>query len=301
VVDGEQLAVLGDGGYALGARAGQIRDALRAGNRMTERDMLAIQLDDRAVFLARWQSMLLGILDDTAVAADPLRAAARSHIEAWGGRAATDSVGYRLVREFRRTLSDEILAGLTEPVTAADPEFRTWRLGQSEAAVWRLLNERPPGLLPAGAVSWRELMLRVLDSTVDNLVQQYGSLDRATWGGRNTVWIRHPLSRALPALSRWLDMPAVELPGDAYMPRVQSPTFGASERMVVSPGREELGIFHMPCGQSGHPLSPFYRAGHEAWVRGEPTPFLPGRAVHELRLAPSAGGSDRSESRTLSP
>jgi penicillin amidase len=69
----------------------------------------------------------------------------------------------------------------------------------------------------------------------------------------------------------------------------------------VSPGREELGIFHMPCGQSGHPLSPFYRAGHEAWVRGEPTPFLPGRAVHELRLAPSAGRSDRSESRTLSP
>ena len=42
----------------------------------------------------------------------------------------------------------------------------------------------------------------------------------------------------------------------------------------------------MPGGQSGHPLSPYYRAGHEAWVAGEPTPFLPGPAVHRLRLEP---------------
>ena len=33
---------------------------------------------------------------------------------------------------------------------------------------------------------------------------------------------------------------------------------------------------HMPTGQSGHPLSPFYANSHDAWVKGEPTPFLPG-------------------------
>jgi len=42
---------------------------------------------------------------------------------------------------------------------------------------------------------------------------------------------------------------------------------------------------HMPGGQSGHPLSPFYRAGHEAWARGEASPFLPGPAVHTLTFA----------------
>jgi penicillin amidase len=45
----------------------------------------------------------------------------------------------------------------------------------------------------------------------------------------------------------------------------------------------------MPCGQSGNPLSPFYRAGHEAWVRGDPTPFLPGPKAHVLTLTPSKG------------
>jgi penicillin amidase len=44
----------------------------------------------------------------------------------------------------------------------------------------------------------------------------------------------------------------------------------------------------MPGGQSGHPWSPFYRAGHEAWVRGEPTPFLPGLTQYTLTLHPPA-------------
>ena len=61
---------------------------------------------------------------------------------------------------------------------------------------------------------------------------------------------------------------------------------GASERMAVSPGREAEGYFHMPAGQSGHPLSPNYGDGHRAWASGEATPFLPGPAVHTLTLHP---------------
>jgi penicillin G amidase len=56
--------------------------------------------------------------------------------------------------------------------------------------------------------------------------------------------------------------------------------------MVVSPGLEAEGIFHMPGGQSGHPLSPHYRNAHKAWVEGEATLFLPGPARHTLVLLP---------------
>ena len=82
-------------------------------------------------------------------------------------------------------------------------------------------------------------------------------------------------------------MPFEPLPGDVAMPRVQSPDFGASERMVVAPGHEADGIIHMPGGQSGHPLSPFWGAGHDDWVQGRPTPFLPGEAVYTMRMAPA--------------
>ena len=61
---------------------------------------------------------------------------------------------------------------------------------------------------------------------------------------------------------------------------------GAEGRLIVSPGREDEGMLHMPTGQSGHPLSPFWGAGHDDWVHGRPTPFLPGPAVHTLTLVP---------------
>jgi penicillin amidase len=63
-------------------------------------------------------------------------------------------------------------------------------------------------------------------------------------------------------------------------------SFGASERLAVSPGREAQGYFHMPGGQSGHLLSPFFRAGHDAWVKGQPLPFLPGAQEHLMTISP---------------
>ncbi len=57
-------------------------------------------------------------------------------------------------------------------------------------------------------------------------------------------------------IGRWVNVPGRPLPGDQDMPRVQGAGFGASERLVVSPGHEEDGFFHMPVGQSGHPMSP---------------------------------------------
>ena len=46
------------------------------------------------------------------------------------------------------------------------------------------------------------------------------------------------------------------------------------QSVVVSPGQEETGIFHMPGGQSGNPLSPYYQKGIDAWQEGKATPFL---------------------------
>jgi penicillin amidase len=81
-------------------------------------------------------------------------------------------------------------------------------------------------------------------------------------------------------------MPFEPLAGDVAMPRVQAPDFGASERMVVAPGHEADGIIHMPGGQSGHLLSPFWGAGHEDWVQGRATPFLPGESRYTLKMQP---------------
>jgi penicillin amidase len=163
---------------------------------------------------------------------------------------------------------------------------KIWAPSQFEGALWRLVNERPMHMLAASYTDWRQFLLAQVDRTISDLSLACPHLERCTWGARNPVHIQHPLSRALPLLSGLLDMPMVELPGDHDMPRVQDGPIGASERFAVSPGHEDQGYIHIPGGQSGHPLSPFYRAGFMNWAQGVPTPFLPGASQHRLTLEP---------------
>lgn len=284
VVDSDLFEKVGHGGYSLGARASQIRDSLAAHDQVTERQMLEIQLDDRALFLSRWRDLLLGLLDGRAVEGSRPRAEFRRLVdETWTGHASVDSVSYRLVREFRLRTFAAVYGWLTAPCAQTAARFDLDRLEQWEGPLWKLVTEKPPHFLDPTYRSWDQALLDVVDMTIESLPKP---LSERTWGERNTASIRHPLSLAVPALSFLLDMEKTPLPGDSHMPRVLEPDFGASERFVVSPGREDQGIFHMPCGQSGNPLSPFYRAGHQAWLDGSPTPFLPGKTVHTLTLVP---------------
>ncbi|MCD9028485.1 penicillin acylase family protein [Luteimonas sp. BDR2-5] len=302
VVDGADFDRIGDGGAALGARAQQIRNALFARERFTEQDLLDIQLDDRAVLMTRWWELLGDIAQqadtDTAPALHALADAATQ----WSGHASIDSVGYRLVRAWRLAVHERIAAGLTAPAQAAlGDDFALPDLPNFEGVAWPLVEQRPAHLLPRrfacapqagnGACvetgdGWLALFEDAARQVRDGFAGQ-GPLTGRTWGERNTAAICHPLAGAIPLIGkRALCMPADPLPGDGMMPRVQGPGFGASQRMVVAPGFEADGITHMPGGQSGHPLSPFWGAGHEDWAQGRPSPFLPGSAVHTMQLLP---------------
>lgn len=142
-------------------------------------------------------------------------------------------------------------------------------------------------LLPKGYDSWQELMIAAVEGNIAWFRSNFmGPLSDRNWGEANTASIRHPLSRSIPLVGDYLDMPTEPLNGDLDMPKAQGPTFGASERYAVYPGDEASSIMHMPTGQSGHPLSEFYDRGHDDWVKGQPSPFLPGEAVHTLTLTP---------------
>ncbi|MCP5198192.1 MAG: penicillin acylase family protein [Gammaproteobacteria bacterium] len=286
VVNGTWLDLLGDGGYALGARARQIRDDLQAARRFDEADFLALQLDDRALFLQRWRDLLLAVLTPEATHADPRRRDMRRWVTDWGGRAAVDSVGYRLVRAFRLKVRERAFAPLTVACLQADPRFDYTLIRQHEGPLWQLVTQQPPHLLDPRYPDWSALLLDAADATRAELTAGGQPLDKKSWGDQNSIHIQHPFSRFLPWLSGWLDMPTRALPGDQYMPRVQTPRNGSSERLAVAPGREAEGILHMPGGQSGHPLSPFYRAGFDAWADGQPSPFLPGPTRYRLTLTP---------------
>jgi penicillin amidase len=186
-----------------------------------------------------------------------------------------------MVRSFRNGTRDAVWGMITD---ALDAGVGSSPVALFEGSLWRMVTEQPPHLLTAGYADWRAFLLAQADAVIASAQTECGGLERCTWGERNTARIRHPLSAALGGLGRYLDMPAVPVAGDDDMPRVAAPSFGASQRFAISPGRESEAYLHLPGGQSGHPLSSFYRKGFDDWVVGRPTPLLPGKTAHTLTL-----------------
>jgi len=281
--DSADYTHLGDGGFDLGARQQQIRDDLQAKRQFAPADFLAIQLDDRALFLKPWHERLRETL---AKADSPDLAEMKKYANDWSDRADPASVGYRLARAFRLEVTDTVLSGFAAAVRVKHPDFKFPNAFRSEHQIEAILRSRPPYLLPPGYADWDELLRRCAQRVAADLGKQPGGLAARSWGEVTMTHIDHPLSAAVPLLGKLIDMPSEPLPGDSNMPRVQGAAFGASERFGVQPGHEETGYFHMPGGQSGNPLSPFYGAGHEDWARGRPTPFLPAATKYTFKLSP---------------
>jgi penicillin amidase len=286
VVGGDMLAALGDGSYEIGSRASIIRDRLMAKDRFTPRDLLDIQLETRAEFLARWRALILRTLDEKATTGRPQRSRFRETVErGWTGQASPDSAAYLLTRRFRERVSERVFTFVLAECYEADEHFDYTTVRRREGPIWRIVTEQPPHLLDPRYPQWSDMLVDAIDSVIEDL-RELGDLGERRWSEFNQVSFRHPLSAAVPLVGRWLDMPRVDIPGDLYTPRMMWGSVGASERMIVSPGREEHGIMHMPTGQSGHPLSPFYANSHDAWVKGDATAFLPGPPAHALKLTP---------------
>lgn len=284
VAGGDDFRKLGDGGYALASRSLQIRDRLATLERATPADMLAVQLDNRGVYLEFWQQLLVDVLENETSASNPGRARMRELAIAWGDEAVTASVGYRIVRDFRRRVITQTSNQIYARCRAAYPGFADHGL-VNERIVRALVSARPSAWLPADHPGWDALLLEAADFVAD-AAGGYAKLDGHTWGNFNRLSMRHPLGAALPVVGRFLDMEAAPQNGDSNVVNSQFRGHGSSQRMAVTPGRESEGILHIPGGQAGNPLSRHYRSSHPGWARGEPTPFLPGPAVNNLLLTP---------------
>lgn len=267
-------------------RAHRIAELLAARPLLSERDMLNVQLDTKASLMERARELVAESVPSDHPDAAVRRA--RSRVVEWNGRADADQVGYRVLKLYVARLTNSIIGSLTKPAADKIAGFRySWFLG--EVPLRQIVDERPAHLLPRGS-TWPAFFRDEFERVVSEQMLEASSdpnsgIDRV-WGDTNRAAIRHPLSAALGPLAAYLDMPSDPLDGDSQVVRVTGRAFGASERLVVSPSHLNDAFFHMPTGQSGHPLSPYYRAGHQAWVRGDATPLLPGPSVSTFTLEP---------------
>ncbi|WP_250207477.1 penicillin acylase family protein [Alteromonas oceanisediminis] len=291
VISTQQLARFGDGGYAVGARGLQIRNRLYERERFDEQAFYAIQLDNEAQFLSPWHQLLMATLSQSPNEfADDI-----ATLRAWQGCACAESVGYTLVRTFRTQVINQLFAPLENKLQEESLSLRPI-LRHVEPAVWDLLQQQPMEWLPDGADNWTHfLMQRYRQARIDLLdkhndgksTENIAALKALSWGEVNQLHVQHPFSQTMPFLSPFLDMRATPGFGDSFMPAVQNGTHGASQRFIIQPGNPQNAIMTIPGGQSGHPLSEYYKRGFDEYITNQPTPLLPGDIEHTLSFTPT--------------
>ncbi len=273
VVGGEHYKLIGDGGYDIGHRADQIKQNLFAKQRFSEQDFLDIQLDDRALYLTPWKVLAMRVIEqDLAAQADNLL----QLINRWDNRATPDSKGYALLKLFRSKVAHKLVAKIDGAVQ--DDQFAYLQTNRQWSAVLlKIIHSANPSWLPKRYQSYDGLLAEALN-------EAYQAVASGEYQFTGKVQPQHVMANSIPVLGSFLKMPAHQVSGDILMPKISRPNYGASERMVVAPGREQHAIFHMPAGQSSNPLSPYWSAGHQDWILGNPSPFNPGKAQHRLLL-----------------
>jgi penicillin amidase len=282
VVSAEDNARFGNGGYALGARATQIRDRLFEKQRFNESDFYQLQLDNQARFLMPWHALLLEQLKK-----QPARY--KDHINAlenWQQCACPQSIGYTLVKTYRDELINILFSSIETTLNQQDGTLKYVKR-DLEPAVWQLIKAQPTSWVNPQFTNWEQQLQGAFEQTLAQLTAKFGSnMQNWQWGKVNELTIEHPFAKQIPILSKLLNMPTAPGFGDSYMPAVQKRGFGASQRFIAQPGYLESAILTVPGGQSGHPLSEFYRAGFDEYVEGKHTPLLPQTFMHQIEIVP---------------
>lgn len=273
----------GNGGYALGARASQIRDRLYEKQHFSEADFNQLQHDNEARFLMPWHRLLVTQLNKQ----PKLNHKYLQALNNWQQCACADSVGYTLVRRFRDEVINTLFSSIENSLKQHEGSLKFVKR-DLEPAVWQLIKQQPASWLNSKYANWSAQMDDAFAQVVKKLTAKYGNnLQSWQWGKVNELIIEHPFAKQIPILKSFLNMPSAAGFGDSYMPAVQGKGFGASQRFIAQPGHLDKAIMAIPGGQSGHPLSSFYRAGFDDYIKARPTPLLPQEVTHRIIINPN--------------
>jgi penicillin amidase len=276
--------------FVNGYRAYRITQRLKQAAAHSEWSLFNLQQDTQTEFYEYYQQLALKALSPDVLAQQPELIALRDYLISWNGRADIASLGLPILIEFRKQLIDSVFTPFLNASKQADKNF-VYNWNYVDTPLQALLTEKPTQLLPEPAQhkTWDQFILAQLATSASTVMSRHPdvSLTDLTWGKQNIVGHAHPFSKALPLLSSVLDMPHQSLAGcGGFCVRVTGPDYGASERLVASPGHLSEGILHMPGGQSGHPLSGYYKDQQSFWVEGLPMPLMTGKPQHKLVLKP---------------
>jgi penicillin amidase len=226
--------------------------------------------------------------------------AARALVEGWDGEMARDKpeplIFSAWYRELTRLVYADELGPLFDDAWGPRPLFLRWVL---EGGGERWCDD----VKSAGVESCAEISARALDAAAAELAARHGDDPRRwRWGEAHYADHAHGVFSDLPLLGSWFGVRLAN-GGDSFTINAANYAMGDRERRFVQIHGPtfraiydladlERSLFVLAVGQSGNPLSPYYRDQAERWRDHRPFPIPTRReaveaaAVERLALVP---------------
>ena len=251
--------------------------------KMTRADMLTLQTDIDSELDHELAQRFAYAIDHTQHPSSRLRAAA-DILRSWNGVMHTNEPAPAIVTAAR----DALWPLLLEPKLGPD-----WKLYEWPASAYveeQFVTSTPAAWLPKKYKSWSDLLAAAVTRGLDNAHAPL-SLKNWRYGDEHTIALSHPLYGMIPFFG-WTGIPPQPQSGDTTTVKQVGRAFGPSQRFTMDWSDVDASTENIVMGQSGDPVSPYYRNQWPAWY-GATTfalPFTPAAVdaatQHTLRLTP---------------
>lgn len=252
--------------------------------KLTQHDMLTLQTDiysevDQEIA----QRLAYGI--DHAGQTDARLRQAADLLRTWDGSVSIDSAPAAIVNAAKAVFWPMILR------PKLGDEWTLYNWAASTYAGEQILMNEPPAWLPPHYASWDDFLAGLVRQGID---QAHAPSDLRLWryGYAHPVDIEHPLFGLLPWFKDWTGTGVQPQSGDGTTVKQVGRTFGPSQRFTIDWSSVDAATENIVMGQSGNPLSPYYRDQWPYWYGGTTfvLPFtdqaVTAATVHTLRLEP---------------
>jgi len=269
-------------------RVERIYKALDGRDKLTPSDMLAVQTDIYSEVDQEMGYRFAYAIDHTPGPegnGDSALRQAADLMRNWDGRLTTDSAAASLVTKTRAALWPLIL----EPKLGKLESDYHW--SERNFAEEEIVMRAKPEWLPKGYQNWDALLTAAVrkgmkDGNAPDDVAKW------TYGSWHVVDIEHPLALFLPLIGRAAGTGPQPQSGDTTTVKQVGRIIGPSQRFTMDWSNIDGSTENIVLGESGNPLSPYFRDQWNAWYRGTTfaLPFtqaaVAAQTTHTLRLLP---------------
>jgi penicillin amidase len=267
-------------------RVERIYKVLDGRDRLTAADMLAVETDIYSEVDQEMGHRFAYAIDHTPGPegnGDARMRQAADLMRSWDGRLTNESPAASIVTQTRAALWSMIL----EPKLGK----LDYHWSESTFAEEEIVMHAKPEWLPPGYKNWDELLTAAVRKGMKN---GKAPADLAEWsyGSWHVVDIEHPLAGFLPLISRIAGTGPQPQSGDGTTVKQVGRTLGSSQRFTMDWSNIDGSTESIVLGESGNPLSPYFRDQWNDWYNGTTfaLPFTPAAVAaqtrHTLRLLP---------------